>query len=96
LIRRSARFVLYRRTEDGETEPYRVPYVRKAEGPTDKALEAVAALYTMAVVIGDPPTRTVATVLNLPRSTAGYWVSKARDKGLLTVRAPRRPRDEED
>lgn len=52
-------------------------------GPNDDALEALALIYKVALIIGRPPTREVATELNLTRPTAGRWVMKARAKGLL-------------
>lgn len=55
----------------------------RAGGPTDAALDWVAYLYRLSVAVGEPPTRTVEQVLGLPRSTAGRWVSLARQRGFL-------------
>jgi hypothetical protein len=35
------------------------------------------------MLIGDPPTASVAKSLNLPHSTAARWVAKAREKRFL-------------
>lgn len=55
----------------------------KREGPTDEALRWVAFAYRIALVLGEPPTRAVEKGLRLPRSTAGRWVSLARERGYL-------------
>ena len=52
-------------------------------GPNDEALEALALIYKVAVIIGRPPTREVSNKLGLTRPTAGRWVMKARTMGLL-------------
>ena len=52
-------------------------------GPTDEALNAVAAVYRRALMVGEPPTKAVVDDLGLARSTAGRWVMKAREKGFL-------------
>jgi len=52
-------------------------------GPSQRSLEWVAYLYQLAVLRGDPPTKTVETALRLPRSTAGRWVALARREGHL-------------
>lgn len=55
----------------------------RALGPVRESLEWVARLYRLALVLGDPPTRTVEASFGLPRSTAGRWVALAREQGLL-------------
>lgn len=62
--------------------PYR-PEVDVSQGPTPEALEAVAVVYRLAFAVGEPPTRAVAEQLGLARSTAGRWVQRAREAGLL-------------
>jgi hypothetical protein len=57
-------------------------------GPTEISLRWVARVYTMAVACGDPPTAAVEKTLRLPRSTAGRWVSAARDRGYLGPTTP--------
>lgn len=52
-------------------------------GPTDEALRAVAQIYRMAYICGDHPTKAVEGNLKLARSTAGRWVSLARERGFL-------------
>jgi hypothetical protein len=59
-------------------------------GPTDQALKHAAAVYRMAHLMGLPPTESVAQDLSLPRSTAGRWVSMARQRGFLGPAAPRK------
>lgn len=59
------------------------------DGPTTETLRHVAALYRLAVVLGDAPTQRVADTLGVPRSTASRWVTRARDRGYLTVIDPR-------
>ncbi|MDT0309269.1 hypothetical protein RM780_20225 [Streptomyces sp. DSM 44917] len=54
-------------------------------GPTTRALEWVARLYRMALVLGEPPIPAVAAGLDLPKSTASRWITRARDRGFLTV-----------
>lgn len=60
------------------------------QGPTDEALKRVAAVYRMAHLIGLPPTESVAQDLELPRSTAGRWVSMARQREFLGKAEPRK------
>lgn len=55
----------------------------RAAGPVAATLEAVAYLYRLAVLMGEPPTKTVEQTLELPRSTAGRWVALARKEGFL-------------
>lgn len=54
-------------------------------GPTEETLRAVARIYRLAVLLGGPATQQVAISLGVPRSTAGRWVTRARDRGYLTV-----------
>lgn len=52
-------------------------------GPTDEALDWVAYVYRVALVLGNPPTGSVENVFELARSTAGRWVALARERGFL-------------
>jgi hypothetical protein len=52
-------------------------------GPTDRDLQTVADIYQAAYVTGNPPTKTVMSRLELPRSTASRWIRMARERGLL-------------
>ena len=61
-------------------------------GPTDETLRWVARIYRLALLVGDAPTQAVAEGLSVPRSTAGRWVTRARDRGHLTVMDPRAAR----
>jgi hypothetical protein len=56
----------------------------RQDGPVDTTLQRVSVLYRLALVMGEPPTRAVERTFNLPRSTAGRWVSLARDRGFLS------------
>jgi hypothetical protein len=58
-------------------------------GPTTRALEWVAYYYQFAVLFGESPVSEVMTGLSLPRSTASRWITRARDRGLLTVQDKR-------
>jgi hypothetical protein len=60
------------------------------QGPTDEALKQVAAMYRVAHLMGLPPTGAVAQGLSLARSTAGRWVSMARQRGFLGKAEPRK------
>ncbi|MEU8297641.1 hypothetical protein AB0C04_10175 [Micromonospora sp. NPDC048909] len=61
-------------------------------GPSVATLRHVARVYRLALLLGDPPTARVAESLEVPRSTAGRWVTRARDRGYLTVTDPRATR----
>ena len=53
-----------------------------AAGPTDEALWWVAHIYRLALVKGDAPTKRY-ELMALPTSTAGRWVTLARQRGFL-------------
>jgi hypothetical protein len=65
-----------------------------ANGPTVETLKQVALIYRLALLLGDAPTQAVSDQLGVPRSTAGRWVTRARDRGFLTVVDPRASRGE--
>jgi hypothetical protein len=46
-------------------------------------LELVARIYRQAMSRGEHPTRAIEQALNLPRSTACYWLAAARRQGYL-------------
>lgn len=52
-------------------------------GPTDETLLWVARIYVMATLAGDPPAKSVKETLDIPTSTAGYWIRRAKDRGIL-------------
>ena len=54
-----------------------------ANGPTDDALRLVASAYRLSYVAGDPPARSVQSLLGIPRSTVGRWIMLARKRGFL-------------
>ncbi|WP_211658782.1 hypothetical protein [Phytoactinopolyspora halophila] len=58
-------------------------------GPTDETLRWVARVYRFALLVGDAPTQAVASSLDIPRATAARWVTRARDRSMLTVSDPR-------
>ncbi len=49
----------------------------------DEHFEKVAAIYTAALRLGDPPTLAVAEDFVVSKSTAAKWIARAREKGLL-------------
>jgi hypothetical protein len=61
------------------------------QGPTEESLHVVAYVYRMAHLVGDPPTRAVASAIGLPYSTAARWVQHARQAGFLRPADKRRP-----
>lgn len=63
-------------------------------GPSADTLRHVARVYRLALLLGDAPTQRVASSLGVPRSTAGRWVTRARDRGFLTAVDPRAGRVE--
>lgn len=63
-------------------------------GPTTETLQWVARIYRLALLVGDAPAQAVASALNVPRSTASRWATRARDRGFLTVVDPRAKRME--
>lgn len=52
-------------------------------GADDETYRRVAEVYRQAIVLGDPPTQTVADVLGVARATAGRWVQEARERKYL-------------
>ena len=55
----------------------------KQQGMTDETLQLVARTYRVAVLMGRPPVRVIEEWFELPRSTAGRWVTAARKRGYL-------------
>lgn len=62
--------------------------------PCDETFAMVANIYTIALLVGESPTQAVADTLGINRSTAASWATRARDRGLLTVRDSRGTRKE--
>jgi hypothetical protein len=52
-------------------------------GPTDETLTWVARIYLTAELASDPPAKAVKEAMGIPTSTAGYWIRRAKDKGLM-------------
>ncbi|GAP57327.1 hypothetical protein AHiyo1_01590 [Arthrobacter sp. Hiyo1] len=52
-------------------------------GPTRHSLEAVAKVYRTAHAVQAPPTKSVQETFAIPARTAGAWIAKARDLGLI-------------
>jgi hypothetical protein len=67
----------------------RPPLPKRREGPSDELLAYVALMYRLAHLVGEAPTEYVRRDLDVARATAGRWLAKARDKGLLGEAIPR-------
>lgn len=52
-------------------------------GPVTETLRHVAAIYKVALAVGDAPTKAVQDVFEVPRYTADRWVAKARERHFL-------------
>lgn len=63
--------------------------VREVGGSSDEWLQRVAHLHKAATFAGIPPQKFIIDGLGVPRSTAGYWIAKARARGYLAPPAPR-------
>lgn len=74
----------------GPWQPLTVGPDDAADGPTDRALRKVAALYRVAYMCGLAPTATVTETMGLKRPTAANWIGRARDRGLLGPTSERR------
>ncbi len=68
--------------------PTDLPKDITGRGPTDEALRFVALAYRLAYALGEAPTKGVMERLKLPRSTAGRWVMRARERGYLGPTTP--------
>lgn len=57
-------------------------------------LARVAKIYTKAVARGEQPAKAVREALDIPVSTAGYWIRRAKDQGLIpdVTGKPRNPK----
>lgn len=72
--------------------PSGTPTDLKRQGPTGDSLRWAAYFYNLASVLGLPPLKEVATRLDLSSATAGRWVRKAREQGLIVGdRGPEKP-----
>lgn len=60
-------------------------------GPTNETLRKLAAVYAVAYACGLHPVKAVTDTFGLARSTAGRWVSMARERGLLGPTTPGKP-----
>jgi hypothetical protein len=68
---------------DGEPWGRTPPEGLSEEGPTDRVLQWVAHLYRLGLAIEYNPTKAVEEILKVPRSTAGRWIARARERGYL-------------
>jgi hypothetical protein len=66
------------RTPPADVKDYRV----------SRVLPWVAHIYRFAYAVGLSPTKTVEQTFEIPRSTAGNWINKARTAGLLGSTVP--------
>lgn len=71
------RLAFYDRFAKGARQP------RSGSPLTDKHLQQVATIYREAGKRDDPPTQTVAEVMNVARPTAGRWIGEARKRKFL-------------
>lgn len=55
----------------------------RAAGPVDESLKWVAQIYRVALLLEEPPTKSVSGAFGIAQSTAGQWVAAARRKGFL-------------
>ncbi|HSJ43840.1 MAG TPA: hypothetical protein VK923_04055 [Euzebyales bacterium] len=83
------------RGEPGERGSKWAPFVGAsrddaANGPTDEALRKVAVVYAVTYAVGQAPVKKVTEVFGVPRSTAGRWVTMARERGFLGPTTPGR------
>jgi hypothetical protein len=64
--------------------------VKELDGrtPTRETLEAVAAVYQVAYAVNDFPKQRVAGSFGIATSTAGRWIARAREAGLLPPADP--------
>jgi len=62
---------------------YTVPDGLTDHGPTDRVLRWVAHFYRLGYATSFGATKSVQESLKVPRSTAGRWISMARQKGYL-------------
>jgi hypothetical protein len=63
-------------------------------GPSDEELRYAAGIYRLAHATGNPPTRAISEVFELPPSTAAKWVMRARERGFLGATTPGRAGEE--
>lgn len=61
-----------------------------ADGPTEDALRKLAVVYAVAYACGQPPAKRATEVFGLARSTAGRWITMARERGFLGPTTPGR------
>lgn len=52
-------------------------------GPVEETLQWVALVYRVALLLEEPPTKSVSGSFGIAQSTAGQWVAAARRKGSL-------------
>lgn len=89
IVREAARLLVMGGKQEPDYMRY-YPYTPDFDvsaGPTEAALRGVAASYSVAYVLGEPPAKAVERDLGLPTSTAGRWIKLARDKGFLPIPA---------
>jgi transposase len=59
---------------------------------TEEVLRWVANTYRLAYAVGESPKQAVATAFDIAPATAGRWISRAREVGLLgAATEPGRP-----
>ena len=55
----------------------------RQSGPVDETLQWVAMVYRVALLLEEPPTKSVSGAFGIAQSTAGQWVAAARRKTFL-------------
>jgi hypothetical protein len=88
VVYRAARLVetaVFPTTENMESPDFTPEHIARlvAKGPVEETLNATAWLYRRALVMGEPPARTVQRTFDIARSRAGRWISMARQGGLI-------------
>lgn len=92
IVRIAATTLVQQTVESGEgyvmVTPYQPPpKIDVRAGATDEALRFVAASYSLAYALGEPPAKAVERDLGIAKSTATKWISLARERGFLDISA---------
>lgn len=91
IVRMATATLVHETTGGGEgyvtVTPYTPPEINVRAGATDEALRFVAASYSLAYALGEPPAKAVERDLGIATSTASKWIRLAREKGYLDIPA---------
>lgn len=86
LTREAIESVVLPMAADGETIemlPVALVESKFTKRPDDRSLLRLSQVFKLAQLLGVPPAKYVQEKFELPRSTAGYWIKLAREKGYL-------------